>query len=241
MPVTTEKVAMTHLPIHPYTGLHAIGMRRDGRPIWPVRGGDGTTPPPPGNPPVPVPPVNPPVPGAPPAPPAGDPPKPDDEPLGEGGKKALDAERQARKELERQLAELAPLKKLAEALGGGDAGKGQNEVEQLTERLAAQEKAITDEREARWRAEVQADKKLTAAQAARLVGDSKEALIKDADDLLAAFSGSGGEEGEDDKGRRRPGMRPDPAQGARPGDKAASLDAGRSLYAERHKQKTTTT
>ncbi|WP_030271202.1 hypothetical protein [Streptomyces sp. NRRL B-24484] len=40
----------TALPIHPYTGLQAIGLRRDGRPIWPVRGGSGegsdpTTPP----------------------------------------------------------------------------------------------------------------------------------------------------------------------------------------------------
>lgn len=26
---------------HPYTGLQAIGLRKDGRPIWPVAGGDG--------------------------------------------------------------------------------------------------------------------------------------------------------------------------------------------------------
>ncbi|MFY1588985.1 hypothetical protein ACN267_31345 [Micromonospora sp. WMMD734] len=27
------------MPVHPYTGLTAIGLRRNGQPIWPVRGG----------------------------------------------------------------------------------------------------------------------------------------------------------------------------------------------------------
>ncbi|MFE7634466.1 hypothetical protein ACFU7Z_10635 [Kitasatospora sp. NPDC057518] len=31
------------LPIHPRTGLQAVGLRRDGRPIWPVLGGSGDT------------------------------------------------------------------------------------------------------------------------------------------------------------------------------------------------------
>lgn len=30
------------LPFHPQTGLQAIGLRKDGRPIWPVVGSDGT-------------------------------------------------------------------------------------------------------------------------------------------------------------------------------------------------------
>lgn len=29
------------LPFHPFTGLQAVGLRKDGRPIWPVRGGRG--------------------------------------------------------------------------------------------------------------------------------------------------------------------------------------------------------
>lgn len=29
------------LPIHPRTGLRAVGLRRDGRPIWPIMGGSG--------------------------------------------------------------------------------------------------------------------------------------------------------------------------------------------------------
>jgi hypothetical protein len=87
------------LPVHPFTKLTALGLRRNGRPIWPVRGGsgegddsgsggDG-----PGE---------------------GDQGKPDD--LGDAGKQAIDrmkAERnQARKELsdvKGQLDKLAPL------------------------------------------------------------------------------------------------------------------------------------
>lgn len=42
------------LPIHNRTGVHAVGFRRDGRPIWPIRGGSGegppTAPPAPGDP-----------------------------------------------------------------------------------------------------------------------------------------------------------------------------------------------
>lgn len=57
-----------HLPVHPRTGLTAIGFRRCGTPIWPVMGGDGTgdpvPPTPPADPPTP-PPVVPPVPPAP--------------------------------------------------------------------------------------------------------------------------------------------------------------------------------
>lgn len=222
--------------LHPRTGLplQAIGFRRDGRAIWPQLGGDGTDPPA-------DPPKDPPPPADPPKdPPANPPADPKDEPLGEGGKKALDAERTARKELEKRLAKLEPLEKLAQVLGGGsDTDKGKTEVEQIAERLAAQEKAITEERQERWRAEVRADKKLTEAQAARLVGSTKEELAKDADELLAAFGGVKPE--EDGKGRqRRSGPRPDPGQGAREGEQASSLDSGKSLWAERHKNKKTT-
>lgn len=222
--------------IHPTTGLplRAVGLRRDGRAIWPVLGASSDDPSngaPPGDPGAEQPPASP--------PPAGG--ESQDKPLGPGGEKALAAEREARKALEKRIAALAPLEKLAEALGGGDVDKGKGEVEQLTERLAAQERAIAEERTARWRAEVQAEKGLTAVQAARLVGASRDELAKDADALLAAFGGTqqGGEQGG--QGERRPGMRPDPAQGARPGQKTSSLDAGRSLWAERHNKKKTTT
>ena len=229
MPVTTEKVAMTHLPIHPYTGLHAIGMRRDGHPIWPVRGGDGTTPLPPGNPPVLTPPpVNPPVPPAPAAPPAGDPSQVDP-PLGPAGERALAAEREARKALEKELASLAPLKQFAAALGGtGQPGNGKSEVDLLNERFAAHEQTLADERAARWRAEVAHEKGLTPQQAARLSGGTRDELLADADELLKLFPAPPA--AEQGKGR---GPKPDRSQGSRSG---ASLSGREQGLAEAQKR-----
>lgn len=124
-----------------------------------------------------------PVPAAPPTAPA---PPADDKPLGPGGEKALQAEREARKALEKQIADLAPLKKLADALGAG-APAGKSEVELLQEKFAQHEVELTKERAARWRAEVAAEKSLTPAQAARLVGTTREELLADADALVALF------------------------------------------------------
>lgn len=200
---------MTSLPIHPHTRLRAIGLRRDGRPIWPVAGGSQPV----GDPPAPTGPV-PPVPAAPPTPPAPEPPKPDDAPLGPAGMKALQEEREARKALEKQLAGLAPLQKLADALGAGkpEAG-GKSEIELLNERFAEHEKTVTTEREARWRAEVAHEKGLTPAQAGRLTGSTREALLADADALVALFPPAG---------PRTPG--PDPSQGARGTPPGVDLD-----------------
>jgi hypothetical protein len=148
----------------------------------------------------------------PPAPPAApvDPPaaKPDDKPLGPGGEKALQAERDARKALEKQIAALAPLQKLAEALGSGTpAAAGKNEVELLNERFAQHEKTVAEERAARWRAEVAHEKGLTPQQAARLVGATREDLVADADALVALFPAAA---------PPAPGTpKPDPSQGAR--------------------------
>lgn len=148
---------------------------------------------------------------APATPPAGDPPKPEapgDKPLGPNGEKALQAERDARKELEKKLAALAPLEKLAAALGGGDAAKGKSEIEQLTERQAKFEEDVATEREARWRAEVANEKGLTAVQAGRLKGATREELAADADKLVTDFGITPGKPGT---------PKPDPSQGARPG------------------------
>jgi hypothetical protein len=214
------------MPAHPYTNQTAIGFRRDGRPIWPVMGGDGTTEPPPADPPKPTdPPTGAPSTGGPPA----DPAKPGDEPLGDGGKKALEAERMARKSaedgkkaLEAQLAELAPLAELVTAIRGGKGvpDKDKTEIDKLTERVAAAEKTADDERIARWRSEVALTKKLTPGQAARLVGASKEELESDADALVALFPpappGTPGTPGT---------PAPDLSQGARGGQGQPDLEA----------------
>jgi hypothetical protein len=152
-----------------------------------------------------------PAPGA--TPPTGEPAKiepaktsaTDDKPLGEAGQKALAEERAARKELEKQVAALAPLSKLAEALGV-KAEPGKTDVATLTEQIAAMQKDLSDERAGRLRAEVAAAKKLPPELANRLHGSTREELTADADALLAilptAPTGT---------------PAPDPSQGARGG------------------------
>ncbi|GLY21688.1 hypothetical protein [Micromonospora sp. NBRC 101691] len=158
---------------------------------------------------------DPPAPTAPPVtPPPVDPPK-EDEPLGPAGKKALDEERAARKELERKLAALAPLEQLAQALGGKATGDGKTDLERLTERLTQHETEIAAERAARYRAEVAAAKGLTPQQAARLQGATREELEADADALLALFPAA-------PAGPRNPV--PDPSQGPR-GTQPPDLEA----------------
>jgi len=153
-----------------------------------------------------------PTPPAPPSAPATDP--AGDKPLGPAGERALQAEREARKALERQVAALEPLAKLAAALGGGDPTKGQTEIQALTERQAATERALVEERAMRWRAEVAQEKGLTAVQAARLVGTTRDEMAADADALKAAFPTTPAAPGT---------PAPDPSQGA--GGTAPSLDA----------------
>src|SRR5690606_24146016 len=76
----------------------------------------------------------------------------DDQPLGEAGLKALQKEREARKALERRLAALAPLERLAAALAADQgADDGKTDVQRLAERLDAYERQLAEERMARWR------------------------------------------------------------------------------------------
>jgi len=167
-----------------------------------------------------------------------DPPKPDPaDGLGDAGKKALAAERDARKALETQtkqlqdqLAALAPLGKLAEALGVKPE-QGKTDVQTLTDQIAELRNQAEKERLGRLRAEVAAEKKLPPAFAARLQGNTAEELAADADILIAALpnapSGT---------------PAPDPSQGARGGAQAleaalkAAQDKGDAKEAIRIKQ-----
>lgn len=105
----------------------------------------------------------------------------DDEQLGEGGKKALQAERTARKKLEDEIKALRPLAKAAK--DAEDSKK--DEVQRLTEQLAT----LTKERDSATltnaRYKVALDKGLSLTRAKRLVGDTEEELAADADELLA--------------------------------------------------------
>lgn len=109
--------------------------------------------------------------------------EPDDEVLGEGGKKALQAERKARKELESKLKELEPLAKAAQ--DAEEANK--TEIQKATE-------AMVRERDARKLAEtalmiqtVGADKGVPAKLIKFLTGTTKAEVESAADELLAAM------------------------------------------------------
>lgn len=164
--------------------------------------------PPPGDP-APVP-TSPPTPAPPADPPA-------DQPLGPAGQKALAAEREARKELEKQLAALSPLKDLAAALSGGQAPPaGKSDADLLNDRFAKYETDLAEERAARWRVEVAQAKGLNGEQATELRGSTREELEAHADRLLTLFPAA-------PAGPRTPA--PDPSQGARGGTGAPDLDA----------------
>lgn len=114
-----------------------------------------------------------------PAPPANNPPAPpakgdgDDEKLGEAGLKALQAERDARKQAEDQLKaiqkQIDDAKKTAE--------------EKAAEALQEAQKAATENATKALRYEVAAEKGLPLALASRLTGSTKEELLADADTL----------------------------------------------------------
>ncbi len=98
------------------------------------------------------------------------------EELGDGGKRALEAERKARREAEKQVKELAARVKASEDAEKTELEKLQGQVAQLTKDAeAAQAKAD--------RFEVAAAKGLTLAQARRLVGSTKDELEADADSM----------------------------------------------------------
>lgn len=179
-----------------------------------------------------------PVPTPPPAPaptPPGDPANPappKEEPLGPAGIKALQQEREAREALER---EMAPLKELAKALTGGKPPAGKSEIDLINEKLAEQAETIKQQAVSLLRADVAADKELTAQQAAMLVGSTREELAAYADKLIELF----GKPAVDPATQRKSGTpRPDPAQGARPGEKPTGKDAGLAEARKRFGTKT---
>jgi hypothetical protein len=111
-------------------------------------------------------------------------PKPDPE-LGDAGKKALEAERAARRDADKQLrAVQEELKKLQDK-DKSETDRLRDEVEQLKAQSAeGAAKAL--------RAEVALSKGLSAAHAKRLVGTTREELEADADEILEAFPSPGG-------------------------------------------------
>lgn len=100
------------------------------------------------------------------------------EELGEAGKRALEAERKARRAAEKRAQELEAKVKEAEDAEKTELEKLQGQVADLTKRAEASEAKAT-------RFEVAAEKGLSLAQARRLVGSTKEELEADADAMRA--------------------------------------------------------
>lgn len=101
-----------------------------------------------------------------------------------------------RRKLSERFADYEQLKaKAAEA----DASK--SDLQKLADRVTAAETRAADAEAKQLRAEVAQAKGLTAAQAKRLSGATKEELEADADELLAAFGGAKGDEPKPGEGQ----------------------------------------
>lgn len=122
-----------------------------------------------------------------------------DEPLGEPGLKALQAEREARKKAEKAAAEaLQRVEQFEE--------RDKSELERATERASKFEAELADIKAENLRMRVAAETELPANLRKFLTGSDEESLREQAQELLAATA--------TDTAKRRP--QPDPAQGARP-------------------------
>lgn len=172
------------------------------------------------------------------APPAGDQ-KPasnnDDEPLGPAGKRALLAERARVDELKQELAELAPLKQLAAALGNGDQSQGKSEVEKLNEKFAKYEQELAEERKGRLREQVARRFDLPDDLAELLKGDNEDELKAHAE-VLKKYAPA-----KQETGKTRP--KPDRSQGG--GDanghvsaRQQGLDQAKKRFGDRTKTTT---
>lgn len=114
------------------------------------------------------------------------------EELGEAGKRALEAERKARRAAESRAKELEAKVKEAEDAEKTELEKLQGQVADLTKKAEAAE-AKAD------RFEVAAAKGLSLAQARRLVGSTKEELEADADALRADLGLKNKDDEKDEK------------------------------------------
>jgi hypothetical protein len=185
----------------------------------------------PGTPPA-TPPAAPPV--APPAPPAdanqlppanGQPATGDPGQLGDPGKAALSAERQARKAAEKELREA---REQLTALNQ----QGMSELERANARAAQLEQEIVTERAERLRAQVAVKYQIGQEDLVLLTGTSEEQLEAQAGRLAQL------------RNAQLPATPPPPVFAANPGQaagnstppKAATVDAGRQLYHQKHKK-----
>lgn len=154
--------------------------------------------------------------------PGTDPGKGDHDQLGDAGKRALNAERDARQKAEKDANDLrARIKQLEDA---DLSEKEKTEKERDEYRTTSESsRALLDRYEAAEEAG------LPLSWAKRLTGSTKDEILADAKSVKAEL---------DAQGKRSGNPRPDPSQGQGGGDKTSgSVAAGRDLFAERHPAK----
>jgi len=150
--------------------------------------------------------------------------KADDKPkddLGDAGKKALDAERKARRDAENALKTAE--KELADLKADSDSTK--SEMDKVLAKIDGLEKRAADAERKALVAEVSQAKKLPAAIAGRLSGTTKEELEADADELIEAL-GLGEKEEEKEETPSGPGAKPSPLTGPREKLRSGSSNDG---------------
>lgn len=158
-------------------------------------------------------------PGEPPADDQKDTDKTGDDALGEGGLKALKAERETNRQLKAQIAELSEKVKSFE-------DRDKSESEKQAEKLAAAEKRAIESGRKADQYEVAAAKGIPLSAASRLRGTTREEMEADADDLLKLLNINGGNSPKNHKPPKA-----DPSQGKGGEAKPASLrDAVSSHY-----------
>jgi hypothetical protein len=101
--------------------------------------------------------------------------------LGDAGKKALDAERREKRAAEKRATELETRLKEFE-------DRDKTEAQKLADRAEAAEKRAAELESRSLRLEVASEKGLTAGQAKRLIGSTREELEADADEILKDFA-----------------------------------------------------
>jgi hypothetical protein len=232
-PLPLEDGAMPDiLPIHPRTGLRAVGIAA-GRPVWPIMGGSGDTPPPGATPPaVPQqPPSQPPapVPHPPPSQPSAtgtqnesqDPPTAVEQ-LGDAGKKALDEERRARREAEKARKGLEDQLRAIE-------DKDKSELERAQSRLADLEKSYAAAEAQRLRLHVATTHGVGADDLVLLTGATEEDLVAQAQRIAALNAYR-------DTAQAPPAFAPSLGQqagNAAPASEKSSVARGRDMYRRR--------
>lgn len=163
-------------------------------------------------PPTPAPPAPaPPQPTPQPPPPPNPGPSADDLPddLGDAGKKAIQSERDARKAAEKAAADLQRQIDAINQANETAVEKAQREAKEAQDALAKATRQSLVQK-------VALDKGVPATHVHRLVGDTEAELIADADALMADLN--------------KPGTpRPDPSQGAKPGQPAGSNDPAQAF------------